>query len=55
MKTLFAVDCSGSITGFEIYFKKLRELRNKYYKSERGDKFYIWGSNYYYRNEAEME
>ena len=29
MKTLFAVDCSGSISGMKIYFKKLRELRQK--------------------------
>ena len=26
MKTLFSVDCSRSITGMKIYFKKLREL-----------------------------
>ena len=55
MKTLFAVDCSGSISGVEIYFKKLRELRDKYYNSERGDKFYTWGSSYYYKTESEMD
>ena len=57
MKTLFAVDCSGSVYGSikETYFSKLKELRTKYYKSSRGDKFYIWGSDYKYRNESEME
>ena len=55
MKTLFAVDCSSSISGVEIYFKKLKELRLKYYNSSRGDKFYTWGSNYYYKNETEMD
>ena len=55
MKTLFAVDCSGSISGKNNYFSKLRELRLKYYNSSRGDKFYTWGSGYYYKNEAEMD
>jgi hypothetical protein len=55
MKTLFAVDCSGSISGVDIYFRKLRELKLKYYNSSRGDKFYTWGSNYYYKTEAEMD
>jgi hypothetical protein len=55
MKTLFAVDCSGSISGNKTYFNKLRQLRNKYYNSSRGDKFYAWGSNYYYKNESEMD
>ena len=55
MKTLFAVDCSGSISGVKIYFKKLRELRQKYYNSSRGDKFYTWGSSYYYKTEQEMD
>lgn len=41
MKTLFAVNCSSSISGKEIYFNKLRELTLKYYNSARGDKFYI--------------
>ena len=55
MKTLFAVDCSSSISGCDNYFRKLRDLRLKYYKSSRGDKFYTWGSNYYYKNEQEMD
>ena len=55
MKTLFAVDCSGSITGNEIYFKKLSDLKLKYYNSSRGDKFYTWGSKYYYKTESEMD
>ena len=32
-----SLSCSGSISGMEIYFKKLLELRLKYYKSSRGD------------------
>ena len=40
MKILFAVYCSSSISGNIVYFSKLRELRNKYYKNSRGDKFY---------------
>ena len=55
MKTLFAVDCSGSISGVKNYFNKLRELRQKYYNSSRGDKFYTWGDSYYYKTEAEMD
>ena len=58
MKTLFAVDCSGSISNIgikNIYFTKLKELKLKYYKKDRGDKFYTWGSNYYYKTENEMD
>ena len=33
MKPLFAVDCSGSISGVKNYFNNLRELRQKYYNS----------------------
>jgi hypothetical protein len=55
MKTLFAVDCSGSISGVDNYFRKLRELRLKYYNGSRGDKFYTWGSSYYYNTEAQMD
>ena len=54
MKTLFAVDCSRSISGMKIYFKKLRELIQKYYCSSRGDKFYTWSNGYFYKTEKEM-
>ena len=54
-KILFVVDCSYSINGIEIFFNKVRELRLKYYNSTRGDKFYTCGSNYYYKNEIEMD
>ena len=54
MKTLFAVDCSRSITGMKIYFKKLRELIQHYYNSQRGDKFYTWSNGYSYKTEKEM-
>jgi hypothetical protein len=54
MKTLFAVDCSRSISGMKIYFKKLRELIRHYYCSSRGDKFYTWSNGYFYKTEKEM-
>lgn len=46
MKLLFAVS---------IYSSKLHELWQKYYKSSRVDKFYTWGSSYYYKIEAEID
>ena len=56
MKTLFAVDCSDSPNANNnLYFSKLRELVNKYYNSSRGDKFYTWGSNYYYKSKSEID
>ena len=55
VKTLFAVDFSKSIKEFKFYFEKLRELKQKYYNSSRGDKFYIWGSGYFYLNEKEFD
>ena len=54
MKTLFAVDCSRSISGMKIYFKKLNELIKLYYSSSRGDKFYTWSNGYFYKTEKEM-
>ena len=39
----------------KIYFRKLRELRNQYYNSSRGDKFYTWGSSFYYLTESQMD
>ena len=58
MKTLFAVDCSGSISnwsGKTAYFNKLRVLRKEYYKSERGDKFYTWGDKYHHLTEEQTD
>ena len=58
MKTLFAIDCSSSISNQgirNIYFSKLNELKLKYYKRERGDKFYTWGSSFYYKTEEMMD
>ena len=57
MKTLFAVDCSGSIYGSVkgIYFSTLNSLVSKYYNSSRGDKFYVWGSDYKIMNQSKME
>ena len=55
LKTLFAVDYSGSITYTKHYFEKLKELRDDYYNSNRGDKFYIWGSDIHYLDEQERK
>jgi len=54
MKTLFAIDCSGSIYGSvkRIYFSTLKSLLSKYYNSSRRDKFYVWGSDYKIRNHS---
>ena len=54
MKTLFAVDSFGSVGGVQNYFNKLASLRNQYYNSSRGDKFYTWSSNYQYLTESSM-
>ena len=51
MKTLFAIDFSKSLNEFKFYFEKIKEIKQKYYNSSRGDKFYIWGSGYFYLNE----
>ena len=54
MKTLFAVDCSGSTNNQSKYYTKIQELVNLYYKPNRGDKFYTWRSGYNLKNTAEM-
>ena len=54
MKTLFAVDSSSSVRGNKNYFNKLASLRNQYYNSSRGDKFYTWDSSYRYLTESSM-
>ena len=54
MKTLFVVDCSSSINGHSNYYSKIRELVNKYYNSERGDKFYTWSQRFQFKTTAEM-
>ena len=55
MKTLFAIDCTISLNGNNLYFSKLRDIKNKYYNISRGDKFYIWGDGYFCKNESEIE
>ena len=55
MKTLFAIDCTISLNGNNLYFSKLRDIKNKYYNSSRGDKFYIWGDGYLCKNESEID
>ena len=42
MKTLFAVDDSGSVYNQEVYFNKVLHLFSTNFKAERGDAFYIW-------------
>ena len=54
MKNLFEVDFSDSTTDCKNYFRKLSELRLKYYNKTGGDKFYTWGDNYYYKIEQEI-
>jgi hypothetical protein len=53
LKTLFAFDNSGSITGNEIYFKEINRLIHEYYKPN--DKFYLWGSTYTEQSKSEIE
>ena len=54
MKTLFAVDCSGSTSNQSKYYTKIQELVKLYYKPNRGDKFYTWSSGYNLKTTAEM-
>lgn len=44
LKTLFAFDNSGSISGNSLYFNEILRIVRKYYKV--GDKFYLWGDTY---------
>ena len=53
LKTLFAFDNSGSISGNELYFKEITRLLNKYYKP--GDKFYLWGSKYTEQSKSQID
>ena len=53
MKTLFAVDCSGSTNNQSKYYTKIQELVKLYYKPNRGDKFYTWSSSYNLKTTAE--
>ena len=53
LKTLFAFDNSGSITGNELYFNEIKRLVQKYYKP--GDKFYLWGSTYSEQTKSQID
>jgi hypothetical protein len=53
LKTLFAFDNSGSITGNELYFNEINKIVNQYYKP--GDKFYLWGSSYTEKSKSQIE
>ncbi len=43
MKTLFAIDCSGSVEGNELYHKELNKIMEEYYKNN-DDIIYMWDS-----------
>ena len=53
LKTLFAFDNSGSISGNSVYFNEIYRIVNKYYKV--GDKFYLWGSRYTEKSKAQID
>ena len=53
LKTLFAFDNSGSISGNSVYFNEINRIVNKYYKP--GDKFYLWGSQYTEKTKSEID
>jgi hypothetical protein len=53
LKTLFAFDNSGSISGNSTYFNEIYRIVDKYYKS--GDKFYLWGSSYTEQSKAQID
>jgi hypothetical protein len=40
MKNLFAIDCSGSVHGKDLYHFELNQIIEEYYKE--GDLFYLW-------------
>ena len=42
MKTLFTIDCSGSVEGHELYHEELNKIMEEYYKSD--DIIYMWDS-----------
>ena len=44
MKTLFAIDTSGSTNGSEFYYNELEKIVKKHYDEKRGDIFYLWNS-----------
>ena len=53
LKTLFAFDNSGSISGNSVYFNEIYRIVGKYYKV--GDKFYLWGSRYTEKSKSEID
>jgi hypothetical protein len=53
LKTLFAFDNSGSISGNSVYFNEIYRIVQKYYKN--GDKFYLWGSSYKEKSKSEID
>lgn len=52
LKTLFAFDNSGSISGNSVYFNEIYRIVDKYYKV--GDKLYLLGSRYIEKSKAEI-
>ena len=43
MKTLFAIDCSGSVEGQILYHEELDKIMEEYYKND-DDIIYMWDS-----------
>ena len=55
LKTLFVFDFSGSVSSYSFfnpqrkmlfYHEKIKMILDEYYNLDRGDKIYIWNSNY---------
>ena len=52
MKTLFAIDNSGSTYGNRLYYLELEKILNSYWKE--GDEIYVWGSNFIKINKSQI-
>ena len=53
LKTLFAIDSTGSVTCNKSYFKEVDKIVKTYYKS--GDKFYLWANGYKEKSRTEID
>lgn len=53
LRTLFAIDHSGSVHNFAVYHNKLRQIFNQYYKN--GDVIITWGSRVTKISYSEMQ
>ena len=55
MKTIFVIDNSESTDNNNFYFDNVKKIIDSYFNKERGDKFYIWNSNYENLSEEKMD